>query len=1342
MLQERLWAMDQVEPGWIVANRPLAFALDGLLDVVALESALDGVMRRHETLRTAVVLENGRPVQRIIPFAPMPLPITDIEHDRADASPISLAALMRDEARRPFDLASGRLLRARLIRSSPTRHLLLLTSHHIAADGWSDAVLLAELGALYAAHRSAAPSPLPEPGIQYGDFAAWQRDQADSPEMRADQAYWSGRLTDIPGPVELPADGPRTPGFSFEGGRVATLLPQALLDRLGGIGREEGASLSMVLLAAFAVLLARLGGAEEIVVGMPVAGRTRTMLEPLVGLLSNILPMRVSLAGDPSFRALLRSVRADSLDAYTHQALPLDAMTDASGRGARNAALLFRVLLNVRTIPPPRLQLAGLTVAPLETMSGAVTADVNLDIAPAEGGMRCMLEYNATLFTELRARRFLGHFETLLAGVVATPAASVCALPLLTSAERAGIVTGFNATDVELPFEQCLHELVEAQVRRSPERVSVTDATESLTYAELDRRANILAAMLRSSGAAPNTMVGVCMERSTDMIVAFLATLKTGAACVPLDPTLPPERLALIVADVSAQVIVTDAISASRAPQSAPHLVVDRACWSTTPTPAVSDRVAHPGDAAYVVYTSGSTGRPKGVLNSHRGVCNLLLWARSALRLTEHDSVVQKTPISFDVSVFEIFWPLTTGARLVLPLPDRHVDHAYVAELVRENAVTNIVFVPSHLQRFLEEVPPARCATVRRVICTGEALPPQLVQRFFEQYPEVELYNLYGPTEAAVETSHFRCTPANTDMVPIGRPIANMQMYALDARREPVPVGVTGEVWIGGVGVANGYLDRPELTAERFIPDPFRGAGLLYRTGDHGRYDAAGVLEYLGRSDHQVKLQGTRVELGEIEAVLARHPAVGECVVVACGPTAADRRLAAYVVPARPDAPPTDASLRRHVRASLPELLVPTTFSLLERMPLNPNGKVDRRALPEPDADGAHAQRASYVAPTTPTESIIAGVWAELLSVPRVGRHDDFFALGGDSLAAARAAATLSAMLGVNVPVRAMFERPTVAEFAAVVSRRDTADQVVLVQPGRSGVPPLFILHGDFNGGGVYCRRLAMAIGPDTPVYAVYPHEPGAVETIEAMAADLATPIRAAARGSPCRLVGHCNGGAVAFELARQFAAAGEPVAFIGVIDAGAPHSLIRAAFGVIHAGSYLTADPKSTRRDLSLRACRHILRLAELLPDRRDRTAVRGATVRAAAAIAASIGGGIARRAARVATRVLRGERGRTRESTAARPGTGTQILEERTDWYRKAMQMYLPGALPGPMTLVIPTSRARRPLEDATLNWGRLASSVDVHVVRGSHLSIVGEDITALGEILRRSLREAAGL
>ncbi|RKH74771.1 non-ribosomal peptide synthase/polyketide synthase [Corallococcus aberystwythensis] len=1074
--QERMWFQERLAPGGTTLHMAVAVRLSGVLDEAALRRAFDEVVRRHDSLRTTFIEQDGRPFLRVAPELELSVPGVDLSgHSEQEAW-----RLLHEASRIPFHLEQGPLLRAVLYRLSKTEHLLLLTVHHIVSDGWSMGVLVREMAELYRAFASGEPSPLPPLPLQYADYAAWQRQALQGEALEAQLHYWRQRLDPL-AVLELPTDRPRPAELDSRGARTSLLLPLAVTQQLKQVALHEGRTLFSVLLAAFNVLLQRYSGQEDLTVGTPVAGRSRSELEGLIGLFVNTLALRTDLSGDPSFRQLLGRVHDAALGAFAHQDVPFEKLVEVLQPSRRmNGSPLFQVMFVLQNAPMSAVSLPGLHMDSQPVDGGAARFDLTLIAAEDPHGLRLTAEYRTALFDEATVARMLGHLRSLIQAVALDAGQRVSALPMMNEAEQRRLLIDWNATAADFPRDATLHGLIEAQVERTPEAVALAFEGRTLTYRELDARANQLAHALIALGVGPEVRVGLLLERSLELVVALLATLKAGGAYVPFDPAYPAQRLAWMLEDARPAILLAQEHLLSRLPAHEARVLCLDTQWEDvalnprhTPLPrATADGLA------YVIFTSGSTGRPKGAMNAHGPVVNRLLWMQSAYGLGPSDVVLQKTPFSFDVSVWEFFWPLMTGARLVLAKPGGHQDPAYLARLISEAAVTTLHFVPSMLQVFLEEPGLESCTSLRRVVCSGEALPLELAERCLRRLPWAGLHNLYGPTEAAVDVTFHQCLPGESRRsVPIGRPVANTQLRILDAHLQPVPVGVPGELFIGGVQVGRGYLGRPELTAERFIPDGFSTTPgtRLYRTGDVARWLPDGAIEYVGRADFQVKVRGLRIELGEIEAALEQHPGVRQAVVVAREDVAGDKRLVAYVA-RRSDAGVDTSALRSRLHEKLPEYMVPSAFVLLEALPLTPSGKVDRKALPAPEAT---ASASEYIAPRTATEAKLAGLWADVLRVPRVGARDHFFELGGHSLLATQLVSRVRAAFGVELALRTVFEAPTLE---ALARRLDASGEQVLASrvPALVPVPRTGALPLSFAQQRLW---LIEQIDPGSPVY-------------------------------------------------------------------------------------------------------------------------------------------------------------------------------------------------------------------------------------------------------------------
>ncbi|MCL5996770.1 MAG: amino acid adenylation domain-containing protein, partial [Chloroflexi bacterium] len=1031
--QQRLWFLDQLQPGNLAYNAPLAVRLTGKLDVAALEQSLNELVRRHEVLRTTYISVDGQPCQVIVPTLLLRLPTESLEHLSQPERQGEAVRLAREEARRPFDLMRGPLLRARLLRLAEDEHIALLTMHHIVSDGWSAGVLMREIARLYEAFSTRQPSPLPDLTIQYADFAVWQRQWLQGDVLQEQLDYWKQQLSHSPPLLELPTDHPRQAVQTSVGAHQTFTFPTSLAQALKALCQREGVTLFMTLLAAFQTLLGRYSNQDDVCVGTPIANRNRSELEDLIGFFVNTLVLRAHLSPTMSFRDLLAQVRETALGAYAHQDVPFELLVDAlQPQRDMSHAPLFQVMFVLQNAPLPELLLPGLRLSALPMDPGVASFDLTLVLAEGTEGLAADVEYNPDLFDATTIARMIGNYRTLLEAIVADPERCLSQLPLLTPAEQQQILTAWNNTVTDFPRDTCIHQLVEAQAEQQPDAIAVTFEDQQLTYRELNRKANQLGHYLQALGVRPGVVVGLCVERSPEVVIGLLGVLKAGGAYLPLDPTYPPERLAFMLADAAVPVLLSQTHLLDLLPAHGARVVCLDADWpaiAREPGTPLTCAVT-PDDLAYVIYTSGSTGTPKGTLLRHRGLCNLATWHRHVFGVGPGSRVLQFAPLSFDASVWETFMALRNGATLCLVRQEQLASLPELHRLMHEHHITHVTLPPS----VLALLDPGGLPELGVVIAAGEACSTELVARWA---PGRAFYNAYGPTETTVCASMARCYPTDMRVPSIGRPIANTRVYVLDATMQPVPLGVPGELYVGGVSVARGYLNRPELTAHKFLPDPFspEAGARLYKTGDRVRLCSDG-------------------ELGEVEAILNQHPALSEAVVLAREDTPGlpgmpgNKRLVAYVIPAHADQVPTSSELRAFLHQRLPEYMLPSAFVTLDTLPLTPSGKVDRRALPAPD--GQPGTGRAYVAPRTPLEAQLAQLCAALLGVERVSVEDSFFELGGHSLLATQFISRVRETCQVELPLRALFEAPSVAELAL---RVQSAWQPTIEPQTLAGIP-------------------------------------------------------------------------------------------------------------------------------------------------------------------------------------------------------------------------------------------------------------------------------------------------
>ena len=1040
--QQRLWFLDQLEPGSPLYNVPGALRLEGELDAGALERALSALVERHEALRTVFPQLDGAPVQQVLPPAPLALEIEEVAEAELDGR-------IREEARAPFDLARGPLLRARLLRLGAREHVLLLVLHHIVSDGWSIRVLFRELSTLYAAFSRGAADPtalLPPLPAQYADHALWQREHLQGEALERQIGYWREALAGAPPALELPADRPRPAAPSHRGAVHRFRLDGGLAARVRAWSRAEGVTLFQALLAAYQVLLARESGADDVVVGTPVAGRTRPEVEGVVGFFVNTLAMRARLDGDPTVREALRRVREAALGAYQHEDLPFDKLVEElqPERGAGRHPL-FQTMFALGN-PSEPLRLEGLEMRVLELSTGIAKFDLLLFVRDDGDGLSGLWEYSTELFDEATIRRMQRHLERLLEQMAADPDRPISRLSLLDETERAQVVDEWNRTASAYPRDAAVHALFARQAADTPDSFALVDGETRLTYRELDERANYLANHLIALGVTPGARVAVLLERSAELVVALLAILKAGGAYVPLDPGFPPERLRLMLDDANARVLITRSELLDRLPaeHGAALVALDADADGIASHSAADPGIAvDPQSLAYVVYTSGSTGTPKGVAVPHRAVVRLVR-DTDYVQLTPEDRVAQASTATFDAATFEVWGALLNGAAVVILPRDLTLAPEQLVSTLRHEQISTLFLTTALFHQVAREIPDG-FAALRHLLFGGEAIDPTAVRAVLDAGGPERLLHVYGPTESTTYATWHLVEGVDDDAatVPIGRAIANTTAYVLDGLGEPVPVGVGGELYLGGDGLARGYLGRAALTAERFVPDPFSAepGARLYRTGDRVRWLAAGALEFMGRTDQQVKVRGFRIEPAEVESALLAHAQLRDAVVVV-REDGGEKRLVGYVVP-MDGAVPSSGELREHLRHRLPEYMVPAAFVPLDALPLNANGKVDRRALPAPE----YAADAEFAEPRTPTEELLAGIFAEVLGAERVGRYDGFFELGGHSLLATRVVSRVRQSFAIELPLRAIFEHPTVAALAEQVEEARQAAQGLVLPP-------------------------------------------------------------------------------------------------------------------------------------------------------------------------------------------------------------------------------------------------------------------------------------------------------
>ncbi|MEG4318292.1 MULTISPECIES: amino acid adenylation domain-containing protein [unclassified Microcoleus] len=1150
--QQRLWFLNQLAPDNPFYNVSTALYLTGSLNLRALEQTFNEIVRRHESLRTTFAMLEGEIVQIIAPMLAVSLPTIDLQNLSPTQQETAALQLAIDAAQSPFDLATGPLFKVTLLKLSETEYILLLNLHHIVADGWSMGVLIRELGTLYTAFVKNGRSPLAALPLQYADFAEWQHQYLQGEVLATQLAYWRQQLSGITA-IDLPTDRQRPAVPSYRGAKESIALSAALSNSIKSLSQQEGATLFITLLAAFQTLLYRYTGQVDIAVGTPIANRNRSEIEALIGFFVNSLVLRADLSGNPTFQELLHRVKNAAMTAYAHQDLPFEKLVEElhpDRELSRNP--LFQISFSLQNTPVAALELPGIALRAIDFDTGSAKLDLECNLWEDAGSIHGQFIYSTDLFDRATIARMAGHFQTLLSAIVANPKQRLSDLALLTAPESLQLLIDWNDTHRDYPQNQCFPQLFAEQVARSPDAVAAVFENQQLTYRQLNSQANQLARYLQQLGAKPEVLVGICVERSLEAIVGILGIIKAGAAYLPLDPNYPQQRLKFMLADAGVSILVTQQHLAKNltAPEYALVCLDSDGDNIARESPQNLTLNILPENLAYVIYTSGSTGKPKGVLIEHRGLYNLALAQKEAFHLNSNHRVLQFASLSFDASIFEIVMALGSGATLYCARKESLLPGQTLIDFLQDNAITHATFPPS----LLAVLPDAELPALQRIICAGESCSSDVVKRWaFGR----RFFNAYGPTEATVWSSFAEI--GYHQKPPIGRPIANTQLYILDENLQPVPVGIPGELYVGGAGVARGYLNRPELTAQRFIPHPFseKAGERIYKTGDLARYLPDRNIEFLARTDAQVKIRGYRIELGEIEALLVEHPAVKATAVVAEADVSGNQRLVAYVVSDR-DRALNPLEMRNFLKQKLPDYMIPHAFVAIAFLPLTPNGKIDRLRLKTPENLTSNATDKSCIAPRTPTESTLAKIWSEILNTEPVGIRDNFFDLGGDSLLTIRLIKEVNQQFNRELPLSSLFLNPTIEGLADLLDSGTNSGEwspLVAIKPGGKN-PPFFCVHPIFGVVFPYCE-LAFGLGENQPFYGLQPKgidgEIAPLTRIEDMAADYIAALRTVQPQGPYFLGGWSFGGLVAFEMAQQLLGAGEEVAMLAVIDTLAP---------------------------------------------------------------------------------------------------------------------------------------------------------------------------------------------
>ncbi|MEO8970160.1 MAG: amino acid adenylation domain-containing protein [Ktedonobacteraceae bacterium] len=1166
--QQQLWLLTQLMQDTPVYTECVTIHLPGTLDVPTFERSFNEVLRRHEAWRTSFPLVYGQPVQMVHPYKPLQLPVVDLRSLAVEEREAEAVRRATSEIAQPFDMANGPLLRTLFVQLSDTEHRLYLTLHHIIFDGYSlYQIFLPELRTIYDAFLHEQPSPLPELPVQYPDFAFWQREWVQDDTIAEQLAYWRKQLAHAPAQLALPTDRPRPVVPTYRGSMHPFALPQSLTAALKTLSKQEGVTLYMLLVATFQILLSRYSGQADILIGTAISDRKRKEVQNLMGFFLNTLVLRTNLSGNPTVHDLFQRVREVVLEAHAHQDVPFELLVkELQPERTVGQNPFFQALLSLE--PPLHVDESGWTLSQMDVETNTAKFDLSLELDDRPDGLIGRFEYNTDLFDAPTIERIAGHWQTLLASIVANPEQHIAELPLLTEEEQQQLLVTWNetantASTTNSINDICLHQLFEGQVERIPDARAICSGDRRMTYRILNNKANQVAHYLQKLGVGPEVLVGVCMERSLEMVVALLGVLKAGGAYVPLDPAYPQERIAFMLHDSQAKVLLTQQKLLATLPEHGAKVVCLDSNWAiiakeptTNPTSA-----ATPANLAYVIYTSGSTGKPKGVAIEQRNVVAFVQWALSVFSPEDLAGVLASTSICFDLSVFELFGTLSGGGCAIIVENILHLP-----DIPSSVNVSLLNTVPSALNELLysNRLP----ASVRTVNLAGEALPRSLVERIYEQETVQRVFNLYGPSEDTTYST-YTLIERNATAITIGRPITGTQVYILDAHQQPVPVGITGELYISGDGLARGYLHRPELTQERFIANPFHQQpdARMYKTGDMARYLPDGTIDFLGRIDHQVKIRGFRVELGEIVETIKHYAGVRETVVVAREATVGDKRLVAYIV-AQDGQPFSVQSLRTYLQEKLPGYMIPAAFVLLAALPLTPNGKIDRKALPAPTYatnDARTADKESSAVPLMIIHHQLIKIWEELLNVHPIGIRDNFFDLGGHSLLAARLLTEIERVSGTRLPLATFFAGATIEHQAnAILGDEEARSLTPAVAIRVSGTKaPFFFLHGDWVGGGFYCLELARKLDADQPFYVLEPYKLAGLPvppSLEEMAVAHIESMRAVQPEGPYHFGGFCNGGLIAYEMARQLQVVGETVNLLLLVDPAIPgmHKTVR----------------------------------------------------------------------------------------------------------------------------------------------------------------------------------------
>lgn len=1343
--QETVWLSSQIDRTSSAFNRCTAMRITGSLDRGALQRALTAIVQRHAILRSHVVSSDAETRMTSSEIDMIALPVTDLSLVAESGRPDRLKELLDAEVKKPFDVHNGPWIRAGLISENNQINTLFISTHHIASDGWSDAVMFRELNALYGAFVTGKLSPLNPLAIQFSDFAVWQRERAESPEIRANVQYWRDRMAGAPVSQQLPLDRPRRGLPDMSGGEVRLAVRQEIVDALTAIGREQSATMAMTTLAAFHLLQFRITGQSDSIVGLSLAGRLVPEVGDLIGLFNSVLPLQITVDRAMTFRSLLETVRIAVLEAQTHQELPVCDLMDllSPSNGARRSEI-GQTLFNFRNMPAFEPSLPGLKVEELDVFNGGSVADLQLELIENKTGLECAFRFRNDVFDRSTAVRLLGHYVTLLESISFAPDQQVGRLQIFTANERRQILTDFRGPVRDFPPAVSIDQLFSEQALKTPNATAVTYADGAMTYHQLAVCSDSLGRELRSHGVIAGDLVGVCMDRSPQMIVSLFAILKCGAAFVPLDVDYPPARLEHMLSDTHPSLLLADATGESVLGSRGVDVFIVGTTWLEEPhsdePPFIVERQA---DAtACVLYTSGSTGLPKGVLSTHRGIVNNLRAMQDMYPLTPDDCLLQQTSLGFDAAAWEIFWPLSVGARMYLAQPGGQRDADYVVSVIESERIATVGFAPSMLKVVVRMTAFTGNRRIKRVMSYGEVLSPSLVNDVFALMPDVEIHNLYGPTETSIAVTTWNCERhTERRSIPVGLPVPNTELYILDPWQEPVSIGVEGEIYIGGICVSNGYHDRENLTSERFLTHPFRPdtGDRVYRTGDIARFGADGAIEYRGRRDHQLKIRGLRVEVEEVEAALCQLPGIRESVVVVTRDSDDEPRLIAYVaVDDNAGSPPV---LRKALEKQLPPQFLPAQIICLDELPHSLNGKIDRQRLPYP-ASIAQIEPKHPERPLTELEARLTSIWKEFLSVSDIGVTDSFFNLGGHSLLAARMLQRVADDTGVSIALRVFYASPAIETLAQLVGGKTgfTAGRelgpALKVRGNAEGSPILFYFNGQPSGGGRYAENLASYLPNGYGLFLVpVPifHAPVKVESLASRMVDV---IRSEQQKGPFLLGGNCFGATLALEIAQQLRAASDVVALLVLVHPDARNPM-HLGFRAVRRATLLGGLPEEFHFDefsgpvqYAARAAREIWR--EL---RRNTGAERRARL---VQMARWIGDFTSRNARKPLSAWSSFQRREARElddvmkndlpdclADAATQSDNAQAGEDElrahAEYMSAAWTAYTPRLYAEPVAIIWPVAGPANPPWDPRALWTRLIPKLDWHFVPGNHWTML---------------------